>query len=67
MLTTIKINGIDSKIPEALTNDEIIHENVITNTNWELKDSIRMMNNQRNDTEKVNLIEKEKNRYWWNY
>ena len=35
MLATIKINGIDSKIPEALINDEISHENVITIINEE--------------------------------
>ena len=29
----------------------------------ELKESIRMMNSQRSDAEKVNLIEEEKNRH----
>ena len=30
---------------------------------WELKESIRMMNSQRSDAEKVNLIEEGKKRH----
>ena len=62
MLARSKLNSIESKISEALINSEINHEDFITIINeeknyWKLKESIRMMNNQRSDTEKVNLIE----------
>ena len=39
----------------------------------EIKESIRMMNSQRSDVEKINLIEEDKkkkrkeNRHYWNY
>ena len=38
----------------------------------ELKESIRMMNSQRSDVEKINLIEEDKkkekkNSHYWNY
>ena len=34
----------------------------------ELKESIRMMNSKRSDTEKTNLIEEgKKTRHWWGY
>ena len=44
---------------------EISHEDFETNINeekkyWELKGSIRMMNSQRSDVEKVNLMEEGK-------
>ena len=63
MLARIKLNSIESKISEALINNEISHEDFMTIINEEkkyreLKESIRMMNNQRSDTEKNNLIEK---------
>ena len=50
---------------EALLNSEISHGDFITIINdekkyRELKESIRMMNNQRSDTEKINLIEEGK-------
>ena len=52
-----KLNSIESKIFETLTNNEISHEDFVTIVNEEkkyreLKESIRMMNSQRNDTEK---------------
>ena len=65
MLATSKLNSIESKISEALINNEISHEDFMTILNEEkkyreLKESIRMMNSQRSDAEKVNLIEEGK-------
>ena len=62
MLARNKLNSIESKISEALINNEISHEDFIAIINEEknyrkLKESIRMMNSQRSDTEKINLIE----------
>ena len=62
LLTRSKLNSIESKISEALTNNEIIHEDFITILNEEkkyrkLKESIRIMNIQTSDVEKVGLIE----------
>ena len=62
MLTRSKLNSIESKISDALTNNEIIHEDFITILNEEkkyrkLKESIRMMNSQTSDVEKVGLFE----------
>ena len=69
MLARSKLNNIESKISEALINNEINHENFMTIVNEEkkyreLKESIRMMNNHRSDTERINLIEEgKKNRH----
>ena len=69
MLTRSKLNSIESKVSEALINNEISHEDFIIIINEEknyreLKECIRMMNNQRTDAEKNNLIEVgKKNRY----
>ena len=65
MLARSKLNSIESKISEALINNEISHEDFMTIINeekkyGELKEGIRMMNSQRSDTEKINLIEKGK-------
>ena len=65
MLARSKLNSIESKISEALKNNEISHEDFLTIINEEkkyreLKGSIRMMNSQRSDTEKINLIEEGK-------
>ena len=65
MLARSKLNSIESKISEGLINNEISHEDFITIINEErkyreLKESIRMTNNQRGDTEKINLIEEGK-------
>ena len=63
MLAKSKLNSIESKISAALINSEIIHEDLIINEeekNRELKESMRIMNSQRNDTEKINLIEEGK-------
>ena len=69
MLARSKLNSVESKISEALIKNEISHEDFMTIINkekkyLELKKSIRMMNSQRSDVEKVSLIEEgKKNRY----
>ena len=65
MLARSKLNGRESKISEALINNEINHEDFMTILNEErkyreLKESIRMTNSQRSDAEKVSLIEEGK-------
>ena len=65
MVARSKLNSIESKISEALINNEISHEDFMTIINeekkyWELKESIRMMNSQRSDTVKVNMMEEGK-------
>ena len=65
MLARSKLNSIETKIFEALINNEISHEDYMTIMNEEkkyreLKESIRMMNSQRSDVEKVSLIEEGK-------
>ena len=65
MLARSKLNSIESKISEALINNEISHEDFMTILNeekkyQELKESIRMMNSQRSDAEKISLIEEGK-------
>ena len=65
MLARSKLHSIESKISEALINNEISHEDFITilkgeKKYWELKESIRMMNSQRSDVEKISLIEEGK-------
>ena len=61
ILARSKSNSIESKISELLMNNEISHDNFMTIPNEEkkyreLKESIRMMNSQRSNAEKVNLI-----------
>ena len=65
MLARSKWNRIESKISEALINNETNHEDFMTiineeNKYQELKESIRIMNSQRSDTEKNNLIKEGK-------
>ena len=65
MLARSKLNSIESKIYEALINNEISHEDFMTILNEEkkyreLKESIRMMNSQRSDVEKISLIDEGK-------
>ena len=63
MLARSKLNSIESKISEALINNEISHEDFMTILNEGKKyrkESIRMMNSQRSDVEKVSLIEEGK-------
>ena len=62
MLARSKLNSIESKISEALINNKISHDDFMTILNeeekyWELKESIRTMNSQRSDVEKISLIE----------
>ena len=63
------MNSIESKISEALINNEIKHEDFTTIIDEEkkyreLKESIRMMNSQRSDAERINLI-KEGLKNWY--
>ena len=65
MLARSKLNSIKSKMSEALKISEISHEDLVTIINEEKKyreqkESIRMMNSQRSDTEKNNLIDEGK-------
>ena len=65
MLARSKLNSIENKISEALINNEISHEDFMTIINEEkkyreLKESIRMLNGQRSDVEKITLIEQGK-------
>ena len=65
MLARSKLDSTESKISEALINIEIIHEEFMTIINeekkyGELKESIRMMNSLRSDTEKLIQLKKVK-------
>ena len=65
MLARSKLNSVESKISEALINNEICHEDFINILNEEkkyreLKESIRMMNSQNSNVEKISLIEEGK-------
>ena len=65
MLARNKLNSIESKIYEALKNNEISHEDFMTIMNeekkyGELKETIRMMNSKRSNVEKISLIEEGK-------
>ena len=65
MLARGKLNIIESKTSKALMDNEVSHEDFETIINEEKKyreskESIRMMNWQRSDAEKVNLIEEGK-------
>ena len=58
MLARSKLNSIENKLSEPLINNEIIHEDFTKVINeekncHELKESIRMMESQRNDTVKI--------------
>ena len=65
MLTRSKLNSIESKISKVLMDNEISDkdfEKIINEEKKyrELKESIKMMNSQRSDAEKVNLIKEGK-------
>ena len=65
MLARSKLNNVESKISEVLINNEISNEDFMMIINEEkkyreLKESIRMINSQRSDAEKTNLIEEGK-------
>ena len=68
LLARSKLNSIEIKVSEALINNEISHEDFMIvikeEKNYgELKEIIRMMNSQRSDAEKINLIEEGKKQY----
>ena len=65
MLARSKSNSIENKISKALMDNEISHEDFETIINeekkyQELKESIKMMNSNRSDAEKVSLIKEGK-------
>ena len=65
MLARSKLNNIERKISEALINKEISHKDFMTiineeKTYREQKENIRMMNSQRSDVERINLIQEGK-------
>ena len=65
MLARSKLNSIESKISEALINNEISHEDFMTILNeekkyQELTESIRLINSQRSYVEKISVIEEGK-------
>ena len=64
MLARIKLSCIENKISDALINNEISHEDFMAVNDEkkyrELKESIRMMNSQSSDTEKIKLTEEGK-------
>ena len=69
MLARSKLNRIESKISEALINNEIRHEDFMTINDEEkkyreLKESIRMMNSQRSNAEKINLNEEGEKKWY---
>ena len=63
MLARSKLNSIESKISEALINNEISHEDFTTIINeeknyGEIKESIRLMGTQRSDIENITQLKK---------
>ena len=65
MLARTKLNSIESKISEALINNEVSHEDFMTIPNKEkkyreLKESIRLTSSQGSDIKKISLIEEGK-------
>ena len=65
MLARSKLNSTESKISEALISNEISDEDfmkiiIVEKKYRHLKESNRMMNSQRSDAEKINLIEGDK-------
>ena len=65
MLARSKLNSIESKISEALINNEISHEDFMAILNKDkkyrdLKETIRMMNSQSSAVEKISLIKEGK-------
>ena len=69
MLARSKLNSAGSKISKALISNEISHEDFMAiideeNKYRELKESIRMMNIQRSDAEKIKLIEEGKKNWY---
>ena len=65
LLARSKLNSIESKISEALINNEISHEDFVTIINEEkkyreLKEKVNVMNSQTSDVEKVILTQESK-------
>ena len=69
ILARNKLNSTKNKISKALINNESKHEDFETIIDEEkkyreLKETIRMMNSQRSDAEKINLIEEGKKKWY---
>ena len=62
MVAESKLNSVESKISEALTNNEISYKNFMTIINEETKyrESTKMMNCQRSDVKKITWLKKAK-------
>ena len=68
MIARSKLNSMESKISEALTDNENSHEDFMAiideEKNYrELKESIRMVYSQRSDAENLTCLKKAKNRH----
>ena len=68
MLARSNLISLESKISEALINNEVSQEEFVTILNEEkkykeLKERIIMISSQRSDVEKVSLIKEGKKRY----
>ena len=68
MLAISNLISLESKISEALINNEVSQEEFVTILNEEkkyreLKERIIMISSQRSDVEKVSLIKEGKKRY----
>ena len=66
ILAWSKLNSIENKISEKLINNEISHADFMTIINEEInyrevKESLKVMKIPRIDTEKIILVEKDKN------
>ena len=69
MLARSKLNSIERKISKALIDNKIKHEDFTTIIDEErkyreLKESNRMINSQRSDAEKIDLIEEGKKNWY---
>ena len=65
MLARSRLNSTESKVSEALINNEISYDDFMKIINKGkkyrvLKESIRMINSPRSDVEKINLMEEHK-------
>ena len=72
MLSRSKLNSAESKISEALINNDISHEDFMTVINEEknyreLKESIEWWIVKEVIQKKIIWLKTGKNRHWWNY
>ena len=68
MLVWSKLNSIESKISEALINNEIIHEDFMTIINKEdLKKALRWWIVKEVILKKIFDWRRQKKKHWWSY